>query len=102
MSDNAPFQIDIKGLRSKSKPADNRSVAAADAAGEEHGFLPREPGTRRGGRRPSPRTGQIHAKVLPNVAEGIAEEAQRRGVTQGVVIEEAWALYEQQARKADR
>lgn len=98
MSDGAPFKIDIGGLRSKNKPADNRSVAAADAAGKEHGFLPRDPVARRGGRRPSPRTGQIHAKVLPDVADGVAEEAQRRGVTQGVVIEDAWALYEQHTR----
>lgn len=98
MSDSAPFKIDIGGLRSKNKPADNRSVAAADAAATEHGFLPRDPVRRRGGRSPSPRTGQIHAKVLPDVADGVAEEAQRRGVTQGVVIEDAWALYEQHTR----
>ena len=40
-----------------------------------------------------PRTGQVHAKVMPDVSDEIAEEARRRGVQQGVLIEEAWALY---------
>ena len=39
------------------------------------------------------RTGQVHAKVMPQIAEDIANEARRRGVVQGVLIEEAWALY---------
>jgi hypothetical protein len=30
---------------------------------------------------------------MPHVADEIAEEARRRGVQQGVLIEEAWALY---------
>jgi hypothetical protein len=30
---------------------------------------------------------------MPNVSDEIAEEARRRGVTQGVIIEEAWDLY---------
>jgi hypothetical protein len=36
---------------------------------------------------------QIHAKVLPPIADETALEAQRRSVQQGVIIEEAWALY---------
>jgi hypothetical protein len=31
--------------------------------------------------------------VLPHVSDAIAAEARRRGVQQGVVLEEAWALY---------
>jgi hypothetical protein len=31
--------------------------------------------------------------VLPPIADEIALEAQRRGVQQGVIIEEAWVLY---------
>jgi hypothetical protein len=31
---------------------------------------------------------------MPHIAEEIAEEAKRRGVQQGVLIEEAWALYQ--------
>ncbi len=98
MTDEAPFQIDLTGLKSRRKVTDERSVAAADAKASEHGFVTREGGGRRG-RQPSPRTGQVHAKVLPHVSDAIAEEAQRRGVTQGVVIEEAWALY---CREAER
>lgn len=92
MTDEKPFQIDLGSLKARRKDTDERSVAAADATASDHGFVPREGGARRG-RQPSPRTGQVHAKVLPHVSDAIAEEAQRRGVTQGVVIEEAWALY---------
>lgn len=92
MSEDKPFSIDLARLRMRSKPGDRAAVAEADEAGERHGFVPREGGKRRG-RRPSPRTGQVHAKVLPHVSEEIADEARRRGVTQGVVLEEAWALY---------
>jgi hypothetical protein len=67
----------------------------ADAASKENNVVvdhtPKP--KRKGGRRPSPRTGQIHARVLPAVAEEIAAEARQRGVQQGVVLEEAWALY---------
>ena len=92
MSDDTPFKIDIGGLRSKPKDSAPSRIAAADAAGEEHGFVARQAVGRRG-RQPSPRTGQIHAKVYPNVSDEIANEAQRRGVTQGVILEEAWAMY---------
>jgi hypothetical protein len=90
--DSKPFAIDVGALRSRAKPADAGAVGKADAAGEKHGFVDRAP-KRRGGRTPSPRTGQIHARVLPHVSEEIAAEARRRGVQQGVVLEEAWALY---------
>ena len=30
---------------------------------------------------------------MPGIPEEIAHEAKRRGVQQGVLIEEAWALY---------
>ncbi len=93
-----PFSIDIAGLRSRAKETGTDALAKADAAGEVHGFLPREPHGRPG-RKPSPRTGQVHAKVLPQVSEEIADEARRRGVTQGVLIEEAWALYLAQSVK---
>ena len=62
-----------------------------DMIADEHGFVDRP--IRRAGRKRSPRTGQVHAKVLPNVSVEIANESTRRGVQQGVVIEEAWALY---------
>lgn len=90
--DKQPFGIDIGSLRVKPKDAAGSRVAAVDRAAAEHGFVAREAGATRG-RRPSPRTGQVHAKVMPDVAAEIAAEALRRGVTQGVLIEEAWQLY---------
>jgi len=91
MSDK-PFSIDIGSLKTRRKDVSAETQGRADAVGEQHGFVAREPGRKRG-RQPSPRTGQVHAKVMPNVADEIADEAKRRGVQQGVIIEEAWALY---------
>ena len=91
MSDK-PFSIDLGRLKSREKDRSAAAVERVDRAGEELGFVDREPVKRRG-RKPSPRTGQVHAKVLPPIADEIAAEARRRGVQQGVIIEEAWALY---------
>lgn len=41
---------------------------------------------------PNPRTSQLHAKVLPDVYEEILLESKRRGVQQGVLIEEIWSM----------
>ena len=91
MSDEPkPFSIDLTSLKTRRKDVSAESVERADSAGEQHGFVNREPPRKRG-RQPSPRTGQVHAKVMPDVAD----EAKRRGVQQGVLIEEAWALYKQ-------
>jgi hypothetical protein len=95
MSDKPAFSIDIASLRTRRKDVSPEALERADAAGEQHGFINREPPRRRG-RQPSPRTGQVHAKVMPHIAEEIANEAKRRGVQQGVLIEEAWNLYKNQ------
>jgi hypothetical protein len=87
-----PFSIDLGDLKTRRKDATTEAIGRADAAAEQHGFVNRA-GQGRRGRKPSPRTQQIHAKVLPPVADEIASEAQRRGVQQGVILEEAWALY---------
>lgn len=93
MSDKPAFQIDLGNLKSRSKgSASVQEVEKIDRAGDAHGFVDRSPKKKRG-RPASPRTGQVHAKVLPHVSEEIAEESKRRGVQQGVLIEEAWALY---------
>lgn len=86
------FKLDLGALRKTSKPASESDIAKTDAVGEARGFVDRTP---RGkpGRKKSERTGQVHAKVLPFVSDEIAAEAMRRGVVQGVIIEEAWALY---------
>jgi hypothetical protein len=92
MSEKPAFSIDVASLKARRKDVSPGALDAADVAGEHHGFVDREPKRKRG-RQPSPRTGQVHAKVMPHVAEEIADEAKRRGVQQGVLIEEAWALY---------
>jgi len=92
MGDGRQFTVDVSGLRSRAKDRTPGAVETADRVGERQGFLERSPAKRRGRPR-SPRTGQVHAKVLPHVSEEIAAEAKRRGVQQGVLIEEAWALY---------
>jgi hypothetical protein len=91
-SQPAPFSIDVNALRSRPKDVSADATRKADQAGEQHGFVDRSAKGRRG-RPASPRTGQVHAKVLPPIADEIAAEATRRGVTQGILIEEAWALY---------
>jgi len=97
MSDKPAFSIDLANLKSRRKDVSPVALDKADTAGEQHGFVGREPGRKRG-RQPSPRTGQVHAKVMPHIADEIAEEAKRRGVQQGVLIEEAWALYQQRGK----
>jgi hypothetical protein len=93
MSDQPkPFSIDLANLRTRRKDVSAESANRVDTAGEQHGFVNREPPRKRG-RQPSPRKGQVHAKVMPDVADEIADEAKRRGVQQGVLIEEAWDLY---------
>lgn len=92
MNDKPAFQVDIGGLKSRVKDSKPKTIENLDRAGEAHGFIDREPKKKRG-RPASPRTGQVHAKVMPNVSAEIAAEAKSRGVQQGVLIEEAWALY---------
>jgi hypothetical protein len=93
MSDKPTFSIDVGGLKSRDKGTSSlREVEKIDRAGDALGFVDRSPKRKRG-RPASPRTGQVHAKVLPHVSNEISAEAKRRGVQQGVLIEEAWALY---------
>jgi hypothetical protein len=97
MSESNPFSISLNPGKLRTRPKDTSpgTVARTDEAAEKHGFVDRSPQKRRG-RKPSPRTGQVHAKVMPDVAKEIAAEARFRGVQQGVIIEEAWALYKLQ------
>lgn len=88
------FKIDVGDLKKRTTPEPTKSeILKSDQIAEDHGFVSREPKKRRG-RKPSPRTGQVHAKVMPDIAKEIANEARSRGVQQGVLIEEAWALYQ--------
>ena len=92
MGESKPFNIDLGRLKSRDKDRSPQALEKSDLAGESLGFVARDAQKRRG-RRPSPRTGQVHAKVMPDVSEEIANEAKRRGVQQGVIIEEACGLY---------
>jgi len=97
MSDEPkPFSIDLGSLRTRRKDTTPEQANRTDELAEQHGFVGRE-GQGRRGRKPSPRTGQVHAKVMPTVADEISEEAKRRGVQQGVLIEEAWELYKEKS-----
>lgn len=87
-----PFKVDLGVLKTQSKDTSKQTIKAVEDAGDSIGFIDRSP-TKKRGRKPSPRTGQIHAKVMPNISTEIANEARRRGVQQGVIIEEAWAAY---------
>ena len=86
------FSIDVKDLKSRNKATNAADIDRIDRAGEVHGFVER-PLQKKRGRPASPRTGQVHAKVLPEFSAEISAEARRRGVQQGVLIEEAWQLY---------
>ena len=99
MNDDDPFNVPLNAgkLRSRPKDTSSKAVARSDEAGEKLGFEDRTPRKKRGRPR-SPRTGQVHAKVMPHVAKEISSEARRRGVQQGVLIEEAWALYRAQQK----
>ena len=92
MSDKPAFSIDVGSLKSRAKDNSADVLDKVDRAGEAQGFVDRAPKKKRG-RPASPRTGQVHAKVLPHISAEISAEAKRRGVQQGVLIEEAWALY---------
>ena len=92
MSDKPAFSIDLDQLKTHRKDSAPNTLARADAAAKQHGFIGRG-GQGRRGRKPSPRIQQVRGKVLPPVADEIAAKSQRQGVQQGVIIEEAWALY---------
>lgn len=85
------FFIDLSTLKKVDKPMNQDILNASDAVGAGHGFVERN--IKKRGRQKSPRTGQVHAKVLPIVADQISNEAKIRGVQQGVIIEECWELY---------
>ena len=82
----------LAGLKARPKDTTVEEVRRVDEVGEARGVLDRTP-RKKPGRKPSPRTYQLHPKVLPRVGEAIAAEAERLGVTQGQLIEQLWASY---------
>ncbi|NBB81512.1 MAG: chromosome partitioning protein ParB [Verrucomicrobia bacterium] len=83
----------LVGLKARPKDTTIEEVRRVDEVGEARGFLDRTP-RKKPGRKPSPRTYQLHPKVFPKVGEAIAAEAERLGVTQGQLIEMLWEKYE--------
>ncbi len=80
------------GLKARPKNTTVEEVRRVDEVGEARGFLDRTP-RKKPGRKPSPRTWQLHPKVFPSVGEAIAAEAERLGITQGQLIEQMWEQY---------
>lgn len=92
---DTPFSIDLARLKARAQTTSGESSARIDQAAEKLGFDARAQKHR--GRKPSPRTGQVHAEVMPGISGEIANEARRRGVQQGVLIGETWALYREKS-----
>ena len=79
----------LAGLKARPKDTTVEEVRRVDEVGEARGFLDRTP-RKKPGRKPSPRTYQLHPKVFPEIGEAIAAEAERLGITQGQLIEQLW------------
>lgn len=82
----------LSGLKARPKDTTIAEVRKVDEVGDARGFVDRSP-RKKPGRKPSPRTYQIHPKVFPEVGEGIAAKAEELGITQGHLIEIMWELY---------
>jgi hypothetical protein len=82
----------LAGLTARPKDTGPAEVRKVDDVGEARGFVDRTP-RKKPGRKPSPRTYQLHPKVFPRVGEAIASEAERLGITQGQFIEQMWDFY---------
>jgi hypothetical protein len=82
----------LAGITARPKETSLAEVRKVDEVGEARGFVDRTP-RKKPGRKPSPRTHQLHPKVFPKVGEGIATEAERLGITQGQLIENMWQIY---------
>lgn len=87
----------LTGLVAKPKPSSARVIRDVDEMAEGRGFVDRSP-RKKPGRKPSPRTYQIHPKLLPDIGEAIAEEAGERGITQGHLIEMMWKCWQKRQR----
>ena len=83
----------LAGLKARPKKTTVEDVRRVDEVGEARGFLDHTP-RKKPGRKPSPRTYQLHPKVFPDIGEAIAAEAERLGITQGQLIEQLWEIYQ--------
>ena len=83
----------LAGLKARPKDSGPQEVKIADEIGEARGFLDRTP-RKKPGRKASPRTYQLHPKVMPKTGESISAEAERLGITQGQLIEQMWEAWQ--------
>lgn len=91
----------LAGLKARPKDTTVEEVRRVDEVGEARGFVDRSP-RKKPGRKPSPRTHQLHPKVLPNIGEAISAEAESLGITQGQLVEQMWSVYEANILKKDK
>lgn len=82
----------LGGLVARPKPSAVDDLRKVDEVGEARGFVDRT-ARMKPGRKPSPRTYQMHPKVLPQVGAEISQEAETLGLTQGQLIEKMWQTY---------
>lgn len=75
----------LAGLKAQPKDTTLAEVRRVDEVGEARGLVDRSP-RKKPGRKPSPRTHQLHSKVFSEIGEVIAAEAERLGITQGQLI----------------
>ena len=79
-------------LKARPKSAIPNETRVIDDLGEAHGFVDRTP-RRKPGRKPGPRTMQMHPKIREEIGEAMLDEAEALGITQGRLIELMWAAY---------
>ena len=96
MTESPPNRLAGFKLKARDKGNLRETVAVADKIGEKHGYADRAP-RKRPGRKPSPRQYQLHLKVMPDAGAAIADEARRRGFTQGQFVEMLWTFYKENA-----
>ena len=82
----------LSGLKARPNPSSSEDLDRADRVGEARGVVDRSP-RKKPGRKPSKRTFQLHPKVLPDVGQLIADEAEALGLTQGQFVEQMWSAY---------
>lgn len=82
----------LADLKARPKPTTAEDIRRMEEVGEARGFVDRIP-RKKPGRKPSPRTYQLHPKVFPEVGEAIAAKVERLGITQGQMIERMWEKY---------
>ena len=97
MTDKKDHWVDVKKVPTADKAGDQ--LDAVDDAADKEGYVSRAPRkTGKRGRPRNPLSEQIHSKVRPETKDWLLEEARRRCVMQGVILEEALELYKKQSR----